>query len=208
MFVGSHFCAQCGAEATRPDAQDDTSLHCPRCTEPMQSLMLGEHAVRECAECGGLWVNSEMLQRLCNARETMSIITNTLAARKPTSPSRTDAVRYLDCPRCSKLMNRVNFAKSSGVIMDVCKTDGVWLDRGELQRIVTFVEQGGMSDSREQERERLVAEQRRLTVLQSQPSSPLVGAVPSRGWTWTPTLGNRTPLEQLLWDALDVLTSH
>lgn len=187
--------------------QDDAPLSCPRCAEPMPSLLLAQNAVRECAKCGGLWVASATLQQLCDSRDSMAVIASTLAARKPSSPSYADVVRYLECPTCRKLMNRVNFSKSSGVIMDVCKNDGVWLDRGELQRIVGFVDSGGMSNARERERERLVDEQRRLTAIQAHAPMPFVDAAPTRGRTWSNTPGQRTPVEQLLWDALDVLTS-
>lgn len=65
-------------------------------------------------------------------------------------------------------MNRVNFAKYSGVIMDVCKEHGTFFDRDELRRIVTFIREGGLEKSREKERERLVQEQQRLQRLQHQ----------------------------------------
>ena len=162
MFVGSRFCACCGAEATRDVVTDDTRLTCPRCPEPLQSLRLGATSVHECAACGGLWVAPETLQKLCDAREEHAGIVSALEARVPTRTVAPDIVRYIPCPRCSKLMNRVNFAHSSGVILDVCKADGVWLDRGELQRVMGFVEQGGLHAARDHEREQLADERRRL----------------------------------------------
>ena len=71
-------------------------------------------------------------------------------------------------------MHRLNFAKSSGAIMDVCKSDGARLDQGELQRIVGFVEKGGMSNARQRDRERLIDEQRRLTAMQTHASASLI----------------------------------
>jgi hypothetical protein len=59
-------------------------------------------------------------------------------------------------------MNRVNFARYSGVIMDVCKEHGTFFDRDELRRIVTFIRGGGLDRARDRERERLVEEQQRL----------------------------------------------
>jgi Zn-finger nucleic acid-binding protein len=63
-------------------------------------------------------------------------------------------------------MNRVNFARYSGVIMDVCKEHGTYFDRDELRRIVTFIRGGGLEKSRERQRERLVEEQQRLRRVQ------------------------------------------
>jgi Zn-finger nucleic acid-binding protein len=167
MFVGSRFCARCGAEAKHEVLEDAKPLPCPRCREPMELLRLGETTVRSCGACGGLWLDPQSLQQLCDTREDHAGVVSLLAARVPTSTVTPDVVRYVPCPSCKKLMNRVNFAHSSGVILDVCKADGVWLDRGELQRVIGFVEAGGLTVAREHERDRLVEEQRKLALQQA-----------------------------------------
>ncbi len=58
-------------------------------------------------------------------------------------------IRYIHCPVCAQIMNRVNFGKQSGVVIDVCKGHGIWLDKDELQEIIAFVRAGGMNQSRE-----------------------------------------------------------
>ena len=202
MFMGSRFCAHCGAEATRETVDDAPPLSCPRCNVEMQSLRLGGTSVRECAACGGLWVDPDTIQRLCNAREEHAGVVSALAARIPTASTAPEAVRYVACPQCAKLMNRVNFSKSSGVIMDVCKTDGVWLDRGELQRVMGFVEGGGLTVAREREREHLADEQRRLAAMQAgrAPIPADINVNIARSWTHGASLA--TPVERLLLDAL------
>ena len=162
MFAGSRFCARCGAEAARETIDEATPLSCPRCREPMQRLRLGGTDARECSECGGLWLDPESLQQLANAREESAGVVSVLSARIPRGATPPDVVRYVPCPRCEKLMNRTNFAHSSGVVLDVCKSHGVWLDRGELQRVLGFIEGGGLTMAREREREQLAEEQRRL----------------------------------------------
>src|SRR5438477_453057 len=70
-----------------------------------------------------------------------------------------EAVKYIPCPDCKSLMNRRNFAGVSGVIIDTCKNCGVWLDNQELNRIVRFIEAGGMDRAREvQDRDRAHSE--------------------------------------------------
>jgi Zn-finger nucleic acid-binding protein len=59
-----------------------------------------------------------------------------------------DAVMYLPCPLCHNPMNRVNFGRVSGVIVDVCRDHGTWFDGGELTRVVAFVGHGGMARMR------------------------------------------------------------
>jgi len=69
---------------------------------------------------------------------------------------------YVPCPVCTTLMNRVNFAGCSGVVIDWCKEHGTWFDSSELRQIVTFIQGGGLRKSREREKERLQEEVRRL----------------------------------------------
>src|SRR5205823_2013681 len=63
-----------------------------------------------------------------------------------------DVVRYVPCPLCHTSMNRVNFGRVSGVIVDVCKMHGTWFDVGELTRVVAFAGSGGLERTRERER--------------------------------------------------------
>ena len=88
-----------------------------------------------------------------------------------------DAVRYVPCPQCHTSMNRVNFGKVSGVIVDVCKMHGTWFDAGELTRVVAFAAHGGLEKTREREkleRENTKVKERpsevhvRLALMQSQ----------------------------------------
>jgi Zn-finger nucleic acid-binding protein len=59
-------------------------------------------------------------------------------------------------------MNRSNFAKASGVIIDVCKQHGVWCDAGELPRIFEFIRSGGMEVARSRERMQIEADRAKL----------------------------------------------
>jgi Zn-finger nucleic acid-binding protein len=59
-------------------------------------------------------------------------------------------------------MNRINFARCSGVIVDVCKGHGTWFDRDELSHIVEFIRQGGLEASRNKEKAAIEEERRRL----------------------------------------------
>jgi Zn-finger nucleic acid-binding protein len=210
MFAGARFCAHCGAESSRQAVEETQKPRkCPRCREDLQTLMLGSTMARECAQCGGLWLDPESLQKLANAREESAGVVSALALRVPLSATAPDVVRYIPCPRCGKLMNRSNFARSSGVILDVCKSHGVWLDRGELQRVLGFIESGGLALAREREREELVEEQRRLAALRDR-SQQMGGSSfsMSSGRTTRVSDTNAVPtsmLERILFDALGVV---
>jgi Zn-finger nucleic acid-binding protein len=179
MFAGARFCAHCGAEAVRERVDEAKPLKCPRCREDTQALRLGGTVARECAQCGGLWLDLDALDRLTREHDELVAATSILAARIAVAPTPTDVVRYVPCPVCGKLMNRTNFAHASGVILDVCKGHGVWLDRGELQRVMDFVESGGLAVARDRERVKLAEEQRRLEMMKA---TAAVGAPPQAGF--------------------------
>jgi hypothetical protein len=66
-------------------------------------------------------------------------------------------------------MNRRNFGGSSGVIVDVCSSHGLWFDLGELPRVLSFVEAGGLARAKLREAE---ANERRAAALASARSAP------------------------------------
>lgn len=66
-------------------------------------------------------------------------------------------------------MNRVNFARCSGVVVDLCTAHGTWFDHTELERIVRFIQGGGMQRSRAIEAEHLERERKRLLQAREQP---------------------------------------
>ena len=64
------------------------------------------------------------------------------------------------------MMNRVNFGKLSGAVIDVCRGHGTFLDAGELHQIVTFIQEGGLDRARAQKIEELREGERRLKDLE------------------------------------------
>ena len=79
------------------------------------------------------------------------------------------------------MMNRINFGRSSGAVVDVCKGHGTFLDRGELHQIVRFIQAGGIDRARAAELQRLADEQRRLRDLQRDQARVMA---PSSTATW------------------------
>ncbi len=79
-------------------------------------------------------------------------------------------------------MNRINFARLSGTVVDVCRGHGTFLDAGELHAIVAFIEEGGLERLRERSLEELKDEQRRLRTAQeiSKGSNTGPAAAPQR----------------------------
>ncbi len=166
MFLGSKHCPHCGAAAAQASAAELSVLKCPRCLVDMKSITLGSIAMRECEQCLGLWVEVAAFEKICADREEQSAVLGT-ASPSP-SPSHQapsadmEKIRYVPCPQCSQLMNRINFARCSGVIVDICKGHGTWFDPDELSGIVQFIRSGGLEVSRQKEKHELEFQREQL----------------------------------------------
>jgi Zn-finger nucleic acid-binding protein len=162
MFVGAKFCTHCGAKAAGVSViADEASGDCPRCKRPLQSLLIDTVAVRECERCGGFRTASETFENICADSESQASVLNFIGsdAHPHAHPP---VISYVPCPDCGDLMNRSNFARSSGVIIDMCKAHGVWFDADELPKIIEFINKGGLSRAREKEKMSIEDERRKL----------------------------------------------
>ena len=158
MFDGAAFCEHCGVRRGRVE-QGGGLTCCPGCQSAVQQVTLGSTTLHECDACDGVWIESGEFERLCADRESQAAALPRLS--RPRGPAAVD-VKYRPCPRCGKLMNRVNFGRQSGAIVDVCKGHGTFLDAGELHQIVTFIHQGGLDRVRAVEKEEMKEEARSL----------------------------------------------
>ncbi|HEV7376332.1 MAG TPA: zf-TFIIB domain-containing protein [Pyrinomonadaceae bacterium] len=164
MFVGSLHCSRCGAKATKAEKLEAASRLCPRCRVEMEAIAVGSATLRECARCDGMWVDVESFEKIINEREEHSAVLGapTQVQKRSGESHEPNKVRYVPCPECNQLMNRVNFARCSGVVVDVCKGHGTWFDHDELQQIIEFVQSGGLGASRVLEKREIVEERARL----------------------------------------------
>jgi Zn-finger nucleic acid-binding protein len=162
MFFGSKFCGHCGADAVPADVSAaEDSAKCPRCSVALRKLTIDKIVLRECERCDGIWSDAETFEKICLDHDERSAALAYFGER-PQMPASKIPIRYVACPECKQLMNRNNFARVSGVIVDLCKEHGVWFDAGELPKIVKFIEGGGLARAREKEKTSLDEERSRI----------------------------------------------
>ncbi len=133
-------CVKCGALLPE-EAFEPAGGSCPDCRTSLVSRRAGVAGFSECPRCGGMFLTRASFDAVVSdaaTREKALALDEAPAAAAPGTK-----FHYRKCPVCGQLMNRVNFGGGSGVITDVCKPHGAFLDRGELTRIVDFVEKGG-----------------------------------------------------------------
>lgn len=162
MFLGSKHCPRCGAPAALRQTAELPKRNCPRCRKEMPAVSIGSTTVRECEQCFGLWIDVPSFERICADREQQAAV---LGAASPVPRGEVGdnaKIHYSPCPECGQLMNRINFARCSGVILDICKGHGTWFDRDELSRIVEFIRAGGLEAARAKEKAQIEEERRQL----------------------------------------------
>ncbi len=162
----ARFCHRC-ATAIMPleDVGELSAKICPACsgTHHLTSRALHESSmpIFECQRCAGIWVETEVFNRM--QEKTMAEQIIAIEQPKPIyisdraekdkaeknsieeENSRGEAKAfYRRCPDCNLIMARKNYARISGIILDICSMHGVWFEGDELSQLLHFVRQGGM----------------------------------------------------------------
>ena len=162
----SRFCHWCGTPILATQAASpETELRCPSCpvVRPLASRRLGASsvAVFECGHCGGLWVEKEVFEVMAARARAGSLPEPLMRSAPPASqPRDTEETggghAYRPCVLCGALMNRRNYGRKSGVIVDVCSRHGIWFDLHELDGLLRWLRQAG-----EERAQALAAEEER-----------------------------------------------
>jgi Zn-finger nucleic acid-binding protein len=127
----------------------------------MKAMRIGSSNLRECSRCEGIWADPETLQQICTQGEKQAaVLSMPVPACSPAGLQMN--FRYLPCPVCRKLMNRVNFSQGSHLVLDVCKAHGTWFGRDALRRTVEFIRAGGLEKARARQIAQLQEERRKL----------------------------------------------
>jgi Zn-finger nucleic acid-binding protein len=103
----------------------------------------------ECGRCGGVFIDRVVIEHLLANYddERVKVLLEALhTARYDADVPRVPTVR---CPICGRRMDRKLSETGAGVIVDRCDAHGTYLDRGELQTLVAFVERDAMRRIRE-----------------------------------------------------------
>ena len=140
---------------------------CPRCTNKLavaKQPKLDGATVEICNSCAGAFFPVGLIEALIEKVKEQDI--GTLEAEleeyiRVNSGIEPAQKPYIPCPACAVLMNRVNYGSLSGVVVDSCREHGLWLDAGELHRLLRWAKSGGLSRTEivkaERERNRVIA---------------------------------------------------
>lgn len=160
--------------------EPETVRICAGCHAEMQTINIKSPEqpfyIERCEQCLGIFLDNGEIDMIINDHDALVHSIDHLRLGALREIPRNEAIKYVKCPVCQKIMNRTNFGTSSGIIIDQCREHGIYLDAGELQRIVSWVKQGGLKRNQEraavkkedlQWREVFVAEKRTESKSQS-----------------------------------------
>ncbi|MFQ5840450.1 MAG: zf-TFIIB domain-containing protein [Candidatus Methylomirabilales bacterium] len=157
--IRSRICPFCAGTIQDPVVR--RKAVCPRCAVPLEIHRTPDDQEEYdlCPRCQGLWLDKPEFHRATRKR---TVYRSHRDRKEYVRGSLQDLPQYIPCVRCGKVMNRKNFARISGVIIDACRSHGVWLDAGELDKIQHFIADGGLEASRDKEIERVRTELKEL----------------------------------------------
>ena len=145
----------------------------------MRDVQVGDAALLECEKCHAVWIDAATFEHICANQESQAAVLHQWTGSERAGPasergggsgaqrSKQIEVRYRKCVACGTMMNRLNFGRLSGTIVDVCRGHGTFLDAGELHGIVRFMQGGGLDRARQRQIEDLKEQEERLRLAQS-----------------------------------------
>ncbi len=134
------------SHSTTEVPQEDRT--CPNCEIKLTTINIGEGSpfyIESCGTCGGLFFDNGELHAILEKKVNNAVRINHQGLDRLLQeglPSSLEVV-YRRCPVCSVIMNRKKFGEKSGVIIDSCGEHGVWLEAGELTRLLEWKKEGG-----------------------------------------------------------------
>jgi Zn-finger nucleic acid-binding protein len=130
-------------------AREPSRRLCPDCAIQLETVRVstgaGLFAIERCRQCYGLFFDVGEVQAFLEASISPAFAVN-LREIATINEERGDfnrPIRYIKCPECDTMMNRVNYGSKSGVVVDQCKEHGMWLDNGELVHLMEWKKAGG-----------------------------------------------------------------
>jgi len=132
---------------------------CPLCSIALEHATVAKTRIRYCTKCHGMLIPMDILPAVIE--DLRAGLTSTVIP-PPADPS--ELQRKINCPQCHRRMETHFYAGPGHVIVDSCEQCcEVWLDGGELMRIVHAAGED--------------------TVMSSLPPAPILG---DPGWVGNP----------------------
>ena len=115
-------------------------MECPKCHKPLESVAIGRVRVERCAQCGGTWYEKDQLRVLKDKESQGDYRWIDFDLWKDRGTFRARRQQRYSCPRDGLPMTTVHYGDAS-IAVDLCtECKGIWLDKGEYDGIVRYLE--------------------------------------------------------------------
>jgi len=115
-------------------------MECPKCHKPLETLAGGGVRVESCAQCGGTWYEKDELRVLKDRESHGDYCWIDFDLWKDIGRFRARRQQRYSCPRDGLPMTTVHYGDTS-IAVDICsECRGIWLDKGEYEEIVRYLE--------------------------------------------------------------------
>lgn len=110
---------------------------CPNCKKgTLEKINFHKVQVDRCSQCQGIWFDHDELRKAKDERD-QHLKWLDVDLWKENKKFRVSSFEKL-CPLCKKPLYEVEYGKSD-IKVDVCNScKGIWLDRGEFRKIITY----------------------------------------------------------------------
>lgn len=132
-------CAACGLPRPSLVTEEPIRRPCPRCHLPLTGVELGDGVrVHGCTSCRWTFLPPRAWKRIFEVPGLAA----TIEARVPLPTIRVEGLLPLmACPTCGMEMDRARFAATSNIVIDACRLlHGVWIDAGEITKVLAYAE--------------------------------------------------------------------
>jgi Zn-finger nucleic acid-binding protein len=121
-------------------------MKCPDCGNEFKAFDLKGITVQECVKCKGKWFERDQL-RLAKDRQDDALRWLDFDPFGKDAEKLSVAAEGKTCPKCVKPMAALTY-RQSRIVIDKCRIcEGVWLDPGELVKIIRYLEKVVLTES-------------------------------------------------------------
>lgn len=164
------------------DLGRDEALPCPDCRTPLSVIEFDlEPRIRieRCGACHGMFFNPGELEAVLEMSTNPTVWVDDQQLKQIAEQyGFRHKVVYVPCPCCGEIMSHINFGGRSGVILDRCGAHGVWLNAGELRRLLEWWRVGGKLLHQKNEVQRIVRHEQRTKQFQELPGPGPASTLP------------------------------
>ena len=113
-------------------------MNCPKCQDELTVRKIKNIEVNECKQCEGIWFEKDQLRKVKDQTDSdLNWMDFEIWQNK--DKFKVGSEKY-DCPKCAVKMDVLDYDKTK-IDIDFCSScSGVWLDKGELRKIINALE--------------------------------------------------------------------